>query len=129
MVHFPDSSVFRRLCRHRKRILLGISLKNGRFRRLQNFLPQKLEGFADFAEILVSTHIHPCFLFAVTSFTETQSLPFHTNSQKSAVFIINSNSSGFTFSKASMSANFRIPKVSKFQKNTPQEGFYSLFEQ
>ena len=43
--------LFRRLRRHRKRILLCISQKNGRFRRVQNLLPQKLEGFADFAEI------------------------------------------------------------------------------
>ena len=30
---------------------LGISRKNDIFRRLQNLLPQKLEGFADFAEM------------------------------------------------------------------------------
>ena len=51
LVHFSASSVFRRLRRDRKRILLGISRKNGRFRRLQSLLPQKLEGFTDFAEI------------------------------------------------------------------------------
>ena len=51
LVHFSASSGSRRLRRHRKRILLGISLKNDRFRRSQNLLPQKLYGFADFAEI------------------------------------------------------------------------------
>ena len=40
-----------RLRRHRKCILLGISRKKRRLRRLQNLLPQKLEDFADFAEI------------------------------------------------------------------------------
>ena len=69
-------------------------LANGRFRKLQNLLPQKLEGFTDFAEILVST-ISTMSVCCVTSFTETQNL------------------------QASMSANFRFPMVSNSQKNTP----------
>ena len=51
LVHFSASSGFRRLRRHQKRILLGISRINGRFRRLQNLLPQKLENFSDFPQI------------------------------------------------------------------------------
>ena len=70
-MHFSTSSVFRRLCRDQNRVILGISLKNGRFQRLQNLLPQKLEGFADFAEILISI-ISTKFVCCVTSFKETQ---------------------------------------------------------
>ena len=51
LVHFSAFSGSRTLHRHGKRILLGISQKNDRFRRSQNLLPQKLEGFADFADI------------------------------------------------------------------------------
>ena len=51
LVHFSAFSGSRTLHRHGKRILLGISQKNDRFRRPQNLLPQKLEGFADFADI------------------------------------------------------------------------------
>ena len=66
MVHFSGSSVFLRFRRHRKRILLGTSQKNGRFRRLQDLLPQKLEGFADLAEIsdFVRAHSFGTFLFS-----------------------------------------------------------------
>ena len=79
-----------------------LSLKNGRFQRLRNLPPQKLEGFADLAEIPVST-ICAMFVCCVTLFTGTHQNPY---------------SLGFTVSKASMSANFRSLKVSKSQKNT-----------
>ena len=78
---------FLRHRRHRKRVLLGISLKNSRFRKLQNLLPQKLEGFADLAELLVST-ISAMFVCCVISSTEIHNLPFYTSFQKSAVFRI-----------------------------------------
>ena len=57
---FSASSGFFRLLRHRRRILLDIFQKNGRFLRLQNLLPQKLEGFADFAELSGFVNKLPC---------------------------------------------------------------------
>ena len=92
------------------------------------FFRADFEGFKTFclrslkvsqtSQILVSTiQISAKFVCCVTSFIETQNLAVDTNFE---VFRFQSSYSfGFVFLKASMSANFRIPRVSKSKKNTP----------
>ena len=67
MLTFFPSSVFCRLRRHRKHNLLGTSQKNARF-RASNLLPQKLESFADFAEISDFVNKVPVGLFFYSCF-------------------------------------------------------------